>query len=207
MKYVLSLSCIVALLLILTGCDVNSSTGSSSKNGNYFSKNVSLSSGHKLSYRSVKHTKMSTSFPDLGQQTKTSGCQVQGSLQDHACTPGAVFPDVTAAQVCQADYTSSVRKVPTGVENQVYAEYGIQNYTVGQYEVDHVVSVELGGSNDIANLWPEAASPKPGFHEKDQVEKYLHDQVCLHNMPLYDAQIELANNWLDVYIQMSLSSM
>lgn len=35
-----------------------------------------------------------------------------------------------------------------------------------------------GGSNNIANLWPEAASPKPGFHEKDQVENYLHDQVC-----------------------------
>ena len=32
------------------------------------------------------------------------------------------------------------------------------------------MSLELGGSNDIKNLWPEAALPTPGFHEKDAVE-------------------------------------
>ena len=57
-------------------------------------------------------------------------------------------------------------------------EYGITSHAPGQYEVDHLVSLELGGSNDIANLWPELASPKPGFHEKDKVENYLHAQVC-----------------------------
>lgn len=29
-------------------------------------------------------------------------------------------------------------------------------------EIDHIVSLELGGSNDIANLYPERASPAPG---------------------------------------------
>ncbi len=95
-----------------------------------------------------------------------------------------------------------MRNVPTSEKNQVYAEYGITHHSTGQYEVDHLVSLELGGSNDIANLWPEAASPKPGFHEKDKVENYLHAQVCSGAMSLKEAQIKIATNWLDVYNQM-----
>jgi hypothetical protein len=73
----------------------------------------------------------------------------------------------------------------------VYAEYGIVSYTTGKYEVDHLISLELGGSNDISNLWPEAASPQPGFHEKDKVENYLHDQVCSGVISLAQAQQRL----------------
>ncbi len=62
--------------------------------------------------------------------------------------------------------------------------------------------LELAGSNDIANLWPEAAEPRPGFHEKDQVENYLHDQVCGGAMSLPEAQRAIASNWLDVYQRM-----
>jgi len=46
---------------------------------------------------------------------------------------------------------------------------------------------------------PEAAEPKPGFHEKDQVENYLHDQVCTGRMNLFDAQRAIATDWLQVY--------
>src|SRR6266566_2578128 len=63
----------------------------------------------------------------------------------------------------------------------------------------HFDRLEAGGSNDIANLWPEAAEPRPGFHEKDQVENYLHDQVCAGAMRLLEAQRAIASNWLDVY--------
>jgi hypothetical protein len=68
--------------------------------------------------------------------------------------------------------------VPAAVSRQMYAEYGIAERTTGEYEVDHLVPLEIGGGNDIANLWPQAAAPPPGFHEKDRVENYLHDQVC-----------------------------
>ena len=93
-------------------------------------------------------------------------------------------------------YSSSVRNVPTSEKDQVYAEYGIVHRTTGEFEVDHLISLELGGSNDISNLWPEAASPKPGFHEKDKVENYLHDQVCRGAISLQAAQQEIATNWL-----------
>ena len=135
----------------------------------------------------------------FGPRTKDTGCSVHDGLPDSACTPGAVFPDLTAAQVCQRGYSSSVRDVPAEVSREVYREYGIAQRTPGEYEVDHLVPLEVGGSNDIANLWPEAAEPRPGFHEKDGVENYLHDQVCAGAMSLMEAQRAIATNWLDVY--------
>jgi len=135
-------------------------------------------------------------------QTKTSGCMAHGGLPDSACTPGAIFPNATQQDICRSGYSRSVRNVPVSEKDQAYAEYGITHHSTGQYEVDHLVSLELGGSNDIANLWPEAASPKPGFHEKDKVENYLHDQVCSGAMSLQEAQKEIAKNWIAVYNRM-----
>jgi hypothetical protein len=138
----------------------------------------------------------------FGVQTKTSGCVASSDLPDSACTPGALIAGVTKEQICQPGYASSVRNVPASEKAAVYAEYGIASHFPGQYEVDHLVSLELGGSNDIANLWPEAASPTPGFHQKDQVENYLHDQVCSGAISLSQAQIEIATNWMQVYNSM-----
>ncbi len=137
--------------------------------------------------------------PPLGQRTKTEGCVINGPLPDPACTPGAVFPNVTKEQICKPGYAKSVRNVPESEKNQVYAEYGIAHHKAGEYEVDHLVSLELGGSNEIANLWPEAASPTPGFHQKDRFENYLHDQVCSGAISLEEAQRRIATNWLQYW--------
>jgi hypothetical protein len=139
--------------------------------------------------------------PQWGKQTKTTGCKAVDVRPDPACTPGDVLP-VTKADICQSGYSSSVRNVPDSEKNQVYAEYGVTSRNPGEYEVDHFVSLELGGSNDISNLWPEPAAPKPGFHEKDKVENYLHDQVCSGALTLQQAQVKIATNWLDVYNSM-----
>ena len=92
-----------------------------------------------------------------------------------------------------------MRNVPESEKNQVYAEYGIKHHKTGEYEVDHLVSLELGGSNEIANLWPEAASPTPGFHQKDRYENYLHAQVCSGAISLEEAQRRIATNWLQYW--------
>lgn len=116
-------------------------------------------------------------------------------------TPGAILP-VTKQQVCQPDYTSSVRDVTDTTKNEVFAEYGITYHPAGAYEIDHFVSLELGGSNDITNLWPEPALPVPGFHQKDLVEDYLHKQVCSGRITLQQAQQEISTDWYAVYLQM-----
>lgn len=139
----------------------------------------------------------------LLRRIRSSGCRVRGPLPDRGCSPGAIFADATLQMICTPGYSSRVRNVPESEKDAVYAEYGIPRSHYGRpYEVDHIVSLELGGSNDIANLWPEAASPTPGFHQKDQVENYLHDQVCSGKIPLQQAQYEIATNWMQVYQQM-----
>jgi hypothetical protein len=149
-----------------------------------------------------KSTSTTNLAPHWGVQTKTYGCAVSGPLQDPACTPGDIFPTVTKEQVCTSGYASSVRNVPTSVKNKAYTEYGILKRLPGQYEVDHLVNLSIGGSNALANLWPEAINPKPGSREKDRVESYLHDQVCVGKISLQEAQIEIATNWLSVYNRM-----
>jgi len=89
-------------------------------------------------------------------------------------------------------YTQGVRNVPESLKAVVYAEYGITGHDSGQYEIDHLVALELGGSNSIANLWPEAA---PGFHQKDAVETELHDAVCSGTMRQRTAQVRIARDW------------
>jgi hypothetical protein len=116
---------------------------------------------------------------------------------DPSLTPGAVFDGVTADQICVAGYTRTVRNVSRAERAQVYAEYGVRDVP-GAYEVDHFIPLELGGSNDITNLWPEPYLV-PGAHEKDHVENYLHDQVCNGSMALGDAQQMIASDWYAVY--------
>ena len=125
-------------------------------------------------------------------------CRINGAYPDLICTPGAVLA-ATAAQVCTPDYSQSVRDVSESTKEEVYASYGIINHLPDQYEVDHFIPLGLGGSNDISNLWPEPAEPKPGFHEKDQVENYLHDQVCNGSISLQLAQDMIRENWVKVY--------
>ena len=68
-------------------------------------------------------------------------------------TPGDVFPGVTAREVCVSGYSKSVRSVSSAEKAAVYQRYGIANLQ-GAAEVDHFISLELGGSNQLTNLWP-----------------------------------------------------
>jgi hypothetical protein len=118
-------------------------------------------------------------------------------------TPGDVMT-VNKSIVCVTGYTSTVRDVSTSLKKKVYAEYNVEYPQLrGSYEVDHFIPLELGGSNDITNLWLEPAEPRPGFHEKDRVENYLHDQVCNHNMSLIEAQNEIKTDWYSVYLKIN----
>ena len=121
-------------------------------------------------------------------------------LPSPALTPGDVFP-VGTGEICVSGYSSRVRSVSTSTKNAVYAEYHVVSHTTGQYEVDHLIPLELGGSNDIKNLWPEPANPRPGFHEKDTLENKLHALVCAGSVDLATAQHAIAGNWYVAYVQ------
>ena len=115
--------------------------------------------------------------PTYGTRTKTSNCIANQALPDPTCTPGEILttdPNI----VCVSGYTKTVRDVPLSLKERVFAEYGIDHSLHGNYEVDHLISLELGGSNDISNLWPEPHDITNGSFTKDKLENYLHSQVC-----------------------------
>jgi len=110
-------------------------------------------------------------------------------------TPGAVLT-TDASTICTPGYASSVRDVSTATKKQVYAEYGVSYpEPLGAYEVDHFIPLEIGGSNDIKNLWLEPATPTPGFHQKDQFENFEHDQVCKGSISVAEAQSRMVSDW------------
>jgi hypothetical protein len=119
-------------------------------------------------------------------------------LPDPKLTPGDVF-DVTAEDVCAPGYSRKVRNVPPSVKEQVYREYGISTHPRGSFEVDHLISLELGGSNSIRNLWPESYHTTWNARVKDRLENRLHQLVCAGKLDLKAAQQAIASNWIDAY--------
>jgi len=128
-------------------------------------------------------------------------------LPDPNLTPGVVRPDVTAADLCPIAHTPALRNVPQSEKMAVYRSYGIlphQGYCAVDQgcEVDHLISLELGGANDQGNLWPEPYSGTPwNAHVKDKLENKLHALVCAGAVSLSDAQHAIATDWIAAYRQ------
>jgi hypothetical protein len=118
---------------------------------------------------------------------------------DPQLTPGATL-EVTTADMCVPGYTKKVRDVPDPVKRQVYAAYGIQNPAPHAYEIDHLIPLELGGSNAVTNLWPQSYQTQPwNARVKDRLENELHRLVCAGQLPLDTAQRDIATDWIAAY--------
>lgn len=132
--------------------------------------------------------------------TLTGHCRTRdhGLMPDPSCTPGAIDPAVTQANIgstiCRAGYTRTVR--PPESQTEAF-KWNVAEPAYGQHDVsgelDHLVSLELGGANDARNLWVEAGPiPNP----KDAVENALNHAVCDGKVTLRAAQLEIARNWI-----------
>ena len=120
-------------------------------------------------------------------------------LPDPKMTPGDTLT-TDAQAVCQPGYAKSVRNVPQSLKNQVYRQYGVTSRQPHEYEIDHRISLQLGGSNSIRNLWPQSVVTQPlNAHVKDRVENKLHERVCSGQLPLEQAQREIASDWVGAY--------
>ena len=118
-------------------------------------------------------------------------------MPNRAVTPGAIQSSDTAA-ICTPGWAEAHREVSSATEDDVAREYGLSSHY--GYEIDHLIPLELGGSNAVANLWPEPYRSPYGATQKDGLEDYLHDQVCQHGLPLATAQQEIAANWYAAWV-------
>ena len=132
---------------------------------------------------------------------------------DPARTPGAVNPEITQENIhdtiCNPRWsTRSIRpeaSYTNRLKNEQIEEYGYSDSRKRDYEEDHFIPLELGGSpTDPKNLWPEpfdASIPDGGAHSKDKVENYLHAEVCSGALTLEQAQHEISADWYRVYTE------
>ncbi|HUA01310.1 MAG TPA: zf-HC2 domain-containing protein [Candidatus Aquilonibacter sp.] len=119
-------------------------------------------------------------------------------LPDSRLTPGATRP-VTENQICVAGGPAE-RKPPVTLQRAVFHEYGMDSAPPRAYEVDHLITPALGGTDDIRNLWPEPyAAAQWNAHVKDELEDHLHDLVCGGKLDLTTAQRDMASNWILAY--------
>jgi hypothetical protein len=72
-------------------------------------------------------------------------------------------------------------------------------------ELDHLISLKLGGSNSSKNLWPQSYAGTWNAIDKDNLEKRLIARVCrtskLHpiKLPIKVAQKAIATDWIKAY--------
>jgi len=129
-------------------------------------------------------------------------------LPDPSCSPGAINPTLTLAVLktkgfttkCVRDQASSPHE-----KQQTYTWYKIKkpannSGSTQTCELDHIISLELGGADTVDNLWPQCGPAKVAlnkryFKQKDAVENFLNREVKAGRMKLSDAQQGIAEDW------------
>lgn len=153
--------------------------------------------------------KASTPLATGDPKTKCSVRESHGMpLPDPSCTPGAINPTITLDVLqggkfktpCERDRASSRPEKTT-----TYQAYGIEkpNHNSGRSQVcelDHLISLELGGADTLDNIWPQCgpdgvALAQRYFKIKDGVENYLAARVRAGDMDLQQAQRGIATDW------------
>jgi hypothetical protein len=136
----------------------------------------------------------------LGKQTRSVGCR-RGREPDRSCSPGAYYSGLTTAVICSPTFrTGAIRDVPESEKFAVEREYGMAARRYGlTIEIDHIVPLELGGSNSSANLFPEPGSGADDYHVKDRLENRARDAVCTGQIGLQTARAAIAADWEALY--------
>lgn len=131
-------------------------------------------------------------------------------LPNRTLTPGATNPAVTQATIhqtiCLVGWTATIRpssSYTSALKARQIDTYGFVDHHLADYEEDHLISLELGGSpRDPLNLWPEprhirlADGTDVGGYAKDALENSLKRRVCAGTLSLVSAQHEIARNWV-----------
>jgi hypothetical protein len=129
------------------------------------------------------------------------------SLPNPRLTPGLADNRATVAKVCGTRWGKSRRHVTAAMRRQVFAAYGMTGNRDTQCqpkgcELDHLISRELGGADDVRNLWPEPKSGAWNAQMKDRLENRLMREVCHGGLSLEDAQRAISTDWTAAYLSL-----
>jgi hypothetical protein len=108
-------------------------------------------------------------------------------------TPGVRYAEVTqttlGSTVCVKDWTARIRpqaSYTSALKRGQLAAWHYASQNPGQYEEDHLISLELGGVPYARlNLWPE---PWSQARRDDRLENEWHRMLCRGALTLKQAQ-------------------
>jgi hypothetical protein len=114
---------------------------------------------------------------------------------------------ITQEMICTPGYSKCIRNVSAATKRAVYKAYGDPDGNHHGYcdvdqgcEVDHLISIEIGGSNDRKNLWPQPYSGLAfNAHVKDRLENWYHANICSGDVSLATAQKEISDDWVAAF--------
>ena len=122
----------------------------------------------------------------------------RGALPVASLTPGASW-NLSVGEVC-AGGAREPQEVPVAVRRAVLRAYGMEHVPDDEYELDYLITPELGGVSDARNLWPQRyASRTWNARVKDQLEQLLPRLVCNGQVALETAQRDIALDWIAAY--------
>jgi hypothetical protein len=124
----------------------------------------------------------------------------QAVVPDPTITPRAVRT-MDAFDVCSHG-TAQLRHMSRERSDAIMGAYGLPGGRREAYEIDHLIPLSIGGSDDDQNLWPEPRrmieSDWPA-ERKDELEMRLHNLVCSGQIEIADAQKAIAGDWTEAY--------
>jgi hypothetical protein len=125
-------------------------------------------------------------------------------LPDPAITPG-VATLMSVKDICAKRWGTDRRFVTAAMKRRVFESYGLTGNDDDtrchldahgrRFEVDHLISRELGGADDVLNLWPQCYSGPYNAIMKDRVENRLHKEICTGHLTLDEAQEQIRTDW------------
>jgi hypothetical protein len=112
-------------------------------------------------------------------------------------TPGASAP-VSVRDLCAGRGPTRVVSADTRLD--VLRAYGMEDVPPDAYELDALITPELGGTTDARNLWPQRYTSLVWHARvKDVLEERLAADVCAGRVDLQAAQRELSRDWVAAY--------
>jgi len=94
------------------------------------------------------------------------------------------------------------RPLSSARRDEILRRYGLPPGTHPDYEIDHLIPLCLGGSDDPSNLWPQ---PRRSIEltwnaeATDRLERLMCDMVCDGQIDIATAQQTFATDWIAAY--------
>ena len=124
----------------------------------------------------------------------------QTGLPSSFLTPGDARK-VTKEQICAPGYAASIKATKESTRVEAFSRYGLRDGKSMTEILDHLIPVELGGTDDVENLWPQVAKGEWSAAQKDALEQKLLGLVCAGTLTVKQAQTAIKKNWVAAYQQ------